>query len=80
MSKENDKYSSKQLLKWLIDTAIPLGDTEDAPNDVPASMPAPPEMKYIGTTSTLAEELKPGNKDKLSNFQKLWNKEREKRG
>ena len=42
-------------------------------------MPVPPAMKSLGTTSTLAEELKAGNKDKLSNFQKTWNEEREKR-
>jgi hypothetical protein len=67
-SKENSKYSSKQLLKWLIDTVIPLDDTEDEPDDAPVLMLAPPEMKSLGTTSTLAEELKAGKKDKLSNY------------
>ena len=78
-STENDEYSSKQLLKWLIDTAIPSDDTEDEPNDAPVSMPGPPDMKPLGTTSTLAEELKAGNKDTLSNFQKTLNKKREER-
>ena len=42
-------------------------------------MPAPPRMKYLGTTSTLAEELKAGSKDRVSNFQIIWNEEREKK-
>ena len=39
-------------------------DTRLAPDEPPVTMPCPPKMHELGTTSKLAENLKSGNTDK----------------
>ena len=58
------EYCSKRLFKWLVDTVIPMADTRLAPDEHPVTMPSPPKMHKLGTTSKLAENLKSGNTDK----------------
>ena len=62
--KEEGTFSSKRLFKLLVDTVIPMADTRLTPDEPPVTMPTPPKMHKLGTTSKLAENLKSGNTDK----------------
>ena len=54
-----------------------VADTLDVPDNPPVTIPSPPKMHALGTTSKLAESLKPGNKEKQQKLRDNASKRRD---
>ena len=78
-SKDHGTYKSTHLLKLLTDIVIPLTDVNDKPDEPPLKMSTPSQRRALGTTSTLANGFKAGNRDQREQVREGGNTEREKR-
>ena len=50
-------YSPEDLFEHLIETVIPLDETETVPPETPMNLPKPPPMQALGNTADIVMEL-----------------------
>ena len=67
-SKSGVTFSSKQLLKHLIETVIPMANGLPIPVEPPIKFPSPPESQLLGTESELSFVYAAGNDDEEEEF------------
>jgi hypothetical protein len=67
-SKSRVTFSSKQLLKHLIETVIPMANELPIPVEPPIKFPSPPESQLLGTESELSFVYAAGNDDEMGEF------------
>ena len=67
-SKSGVTFSSKQLLKHLIETVIPMANELPIPVEPPIKFPSPPESQLLGTESELSFVYAAGNDDEMEEF------------
>ena len=67
-SKSGVTFSSKQLLKHLIETVIPMANELTIPVEPPIKFPSPPELQLLGTESELSFVFATGNEDEMEEF------------
>jgi len=67
-SKSGVTFSSKQLLKHLIETVIPMANELPIPVEPPIKFPSPPESQLLGTESELSFVYAAGNEDEMEEF------------
>ena len=68
-SKGKHTFSADELFETFINVVIPLYDKLDAPDKPPLSMPTPPDMVELGTTSDLAKEHMEASKEEKEKFE-----------
>ena len=64
-SKSRVTFSSKQLLKHLIETVIPMANELSIPVEPPIKFPSPPESQLLGTESELVMMMKWENSEQV---------------
>ena len=67
-SKSGLTFSSKQLLKHLVETVIPMATDLPNSNEPPLKFPSPSESKFLGTQSELSFVYGVGNQDEMEEF------------
>ena len=72
-------FTSKKLLKHLVDVVIPLVDSLTVPHEPPVNLPTMPELQSLGTISELALDQERLSDEKLIQFKQKANDEIDKR-
>ena len=78
-SRGKHTFSADELFDNLINVVIPLYDKLDPPDKPPLSMPTPPDMVELGTTSDLAKEHMESSKEEKEKFENVIMEEIERR-
>ena len=76
-SEDGVEFSPEYLFKFLCDIVIPLSQTKEVPDRPPIELPAPPEIRQLGTVTN--DSLALTREGKYKEFESKWTEEREKR-
>ena len=82
-SHNNNTFTSRALMKHLVDVVIPLSNKLNVPPEPPVNVPDIPEMGSLGTVSELADDVKKFSDDKITEIREkagIIREEREKKG
>ena len=72
-------YGPDELFRHLVETVIPMAETEKVPAEAPLNMPSTPDMQTLGTTADVALNIQNNNAADIAKMRAAGYKERDER-